>query len=156
MTQRKPPAQRQATQKVPALSPNKGPKRPLCLSSIKPIVKSGPEPSNSTEPSKPSDEENSVLIVLGYDDHAKPRAARFTGGDPAMIEKAAAAMNLEVRPANSTDLAKLAKRLPEGHLYANGTGFVPNVRQTLYTEIIAAMVAKADADRNNSFPPPVA
>jgi hypothetical protein len=73
-----------------------------------------------------------------------------------MIEKAAAAMNLEVRPANSPDLAKLAKRLPEGHLYANGTGFVPNVRQTLYTEIIAAMVAKADADRNNSFPPPVA
>jgi hypothetical protein len=117
------------------------------------MTKTGPEPGNPPEPSAPA---APVLIVLGYDDQAKPRAARFTGGDPAMIEKAAKAMNLEVRPVTSPDLAKVAKRLPEGHLYANGTGFVPNVRQALYSEIVVALVSKVTADRNNAFPPPVA
>ena len=37
----------------------------------------------------------------------------------------------------SEDLAALAKKLPEGRLYGNGRGFVPNVRQSLYSEIIS-------------------
>jgi hypothetical protein len=147
MTHRKPPNRLRKPAQEPSTSSNKGPTRALRLSGIKPITKTGPQPSDPAAP---------VLIVLGYDDQAKPRAARFTGGDPALIEKAAKAMNLEVRPVTSPDLAKVAKRLPEGHLYANGTGFVPNVRQALYSEIVVALVAKADADKNNSFPPPVA
>ena len=96
------------------------------------------------------------MIVLGYDDQDKPRAARFVGADPELVGKAAATMNLEVRPVKSPGVAKIAKRLPEGHLYANGAGFVPNVRQALYSDIIDALVAEVHADRIRAFPPPVA
>jgi hypothetical protein len=62
-------------------------------------------------------------------------------------------MNLEVRPVTSPDLAKVASRLPVGRLYANGTGFVPNVRQSLYTEVIAALAGDFRTARDRAIPP---
>jgi hypothetical protein len=94
MTGKRPPARLRKAAQEPSTSPKKGPARALRLSGIKPIAKTGPQASDPAAP---------VLIVLGYDDQGKPRAARFTGGDPALIEKAAAAMNLEVRPVTSPD-----------------------------------------------------
>jgi hypothetical protein len=52
-------------------------------------------------------------------------------------------MDLKVYEAASEDLAALAKKLPVGRLYGNGRGFVPNVRQSLYSEII---VTRKDRD----------
>ena len=71
------------------------------------------------------------LIVLGYDEHHKPRAARFPATDAELVDKAAQLMDLKVYPAASEDLAALAKKLPEGRLYGNGRGFVPNVLESL-------------------------
>ena len=76
------------------------------------------------------------LIVLGYDENHKPRAARFPAKDADLVTKAAQLMDLKVYEAVSEDLAALAKKLPEGRLYGNGRAFVPNVRQSLYSEII--------------------
>ena len=41
----------------------------------------------------------------------------------------------------------MAKKLPVGRLYANGRGFVPNVRQTLYSEVIVALGGRTAAGR---------
>ena len=54
-------------------------------------------------------------------------------------------MDLKVYEAATEDLAALAKKLPVGRLYSNGRGFVPNVRQSLYSEIIATLVAEPQA-----------
>src|SRR5271165_5640234 len=54
------------------------------------------------------------LIVLGYDENHKPRAARFPATDAALVAKAAQLMDLRVYEAASEDLAALAKKLPEG------------------------------------------
>jgi hypothetical protein len=43
---------------------------------------------------------------------------------------------------NATAVAALAKKLPEGRLYGNGRGFVPNIRQSLYSEIIVTLVGE--------------
>jgi hypothetical protein len=150
MTRQKPPARLRGPAKEPAVSPKKGPTRPLRLSRTKAITKTGPKPGDPADPAGP------VLIVLGYDDHGKPRAARFTGGDPDLVGKAAAAMDLAVRPVTTPDLAKAAKRLPEGHLYANGTGFVPNIRQALYSDVIVALAGVGTAERQKAYPPAVA
>jgi hypothetical protein len=83
--------------------------------------------------------EPAVLIVMGYDEHHKPCAARFTGADPDLVAKAAKLMDLEVREASSEDLAAVAKKLPVGRLYGNGRGFVPNIRQDLYSEVVVAL-----------------
>jgi hypothetical protein len=145
MTRKKPPARLRKSAKQASKSPKKGPTRPLRLSKAKAITKTGPAPSDPAEPAGP------VLIVLGYDEKAKPRAARFIGADPELVGKVAKAMNLEVRPVTSPDLAKAAVRLPVGRLYANGTGFVPTVRQDLYSEIVVALAVDGRAERDKAY-----
>jgi hypothetical protein len=85
------------------------------------------------------------LIVLGYDENHKPRAARFPAKDAELVAKAARLMDLRVYEAASEDLAALAKKLPDGRLYGNGRAFVPNVRQSLYSQIIVALAVEPQA-----------
>jgi hypothetical protein len=86
-----------------------------------------------------------VLIVLGYDEEHKPRAARFPAADTNLVAKAAQLMDLNVYEATTEELAALAKKLPLGRLYSNGKGFVPNVRQNLYSQIIVELAAQPQA-----------
>ena len=86
-----------------------------------------------------------VLIVLGYDEDQKPRGARFPAADSNLVAKAAQLMDLKVYEATTEELAALAKKLPVGRLYSNGKGFVPNVRQNLYSQIIVELAALPQA-----------
>ena len=54
-------------------------------------------------------------------------------------------MDLKVYQATNEDLAALAKKLPEGRLYGNGRGFVPNIRQSLYSQIVVALALEPQA-----------
>ena len=83
--------------------------------------------------------------MLGYDENHKPRAARFPAKDADLVTKAAQLMDLRVYEAASEDLAALAKKLPEGRLYGNGRGFVPNIRQSLYSQIIVTLAVEPQA-----------
>jgi hypothetical protein len=97
------------------------------------------------------------LIVLGYDQNHKPQGARFSATEAELVAKAAQLMDLKVYQAATEDLAVLAKKLPVGRLYSNGRGFVPNVRQSLYSEIIATLVVEPQAAvGKNPDEPPVA
>ena len=91
------------------------------------------------------------LIVLGYDENHKPQAAQFPAADADLVAKAAQLMDLKVYEAATEDLAALAKKLPVGRLYGNGRGFVPNIRQSLYSEIIVALAVEPQAEE-----PPIA
>ena len=79
------------------------------------------------------------LIVLGFDARQKPCGARFVDAKPALVVKAAQLMGLRVYKVTSRDVAAAAKKLPLGQLYANGRAFVPHVRQSLYSDVIAAL-----------------
>jgi hypothetical protein len=79
------------------------------------------------------------LIVLGFDEQHKPRGARFVDDKPDLIIKAADLMGFKVYQASLRDVAEVAKKLPLGRLYANGRGFVPNIRQSLYTDVVAEL-----------------
>ena len=85
------------------------------------------------------------LIVLGFDDQQKPRGARFVDAKPDLVTKAANLMGFKVYEASPPEIADLAKKLPLGRLYANGRGFVPNIRQDLYSDLIAALAGKPEA-----------
>jgi hypothetical protein len=85
------------------------------------------------------------LIVLGYDDDQKPRGARFDHDKPNLVTKAAEFMDLKVYQATSEDVAAVAEKLPVGRLYANGRGFVPNIRQDLYSEVLATLALEPQA-----------
>jgi hypothetical protein len=106
--------------------------------SSKPAASPKASVASTKAPASPA-KEAAALIVMGYDEHHKPCAARFTGADPDLVAKAAKLMDLEVREASSEDLAAVAKKLPVGRLYGNGRGFVPNIRQELYSEVVVAL-----------------
>src|SRR5260370_2122275 len=52
-------------------------------------------------------------------------------------------MWLKVYESSPPEVAELAKKLPEGRLYANGRGFVPNIRQSLYSDLVVALALES-------------
>jgi hypothetical protein len=93
----------------------------------------------------PAENGAATLIVLGYDDQQKPRGARFDHNKPDLVAKAAELMDLKVYQATSEDVAAIAEKLPVGRLYANGRGFVPNIRQDLYSDLIVELAVEPEA-----------
>jgi hypothetical protein len=100
------------------------------------VTKSSAVPATATSP---------TLIVLGFDEQQKPRGARFVDARPDLVTKAADLMGFKVYEASSEDVAEAAKKLPLGRLYANGRGFVPNVRQDLYSDLVATLAVEPQA-----------
>lgn len=97
------------------------------------------KPTVKTNAADKQSASSAPLIVLGYDENQKPRGARFSGADAKLVAKAAQLMDLKVYEASTEGLAELAKKLPVGRLYSNGKGFVPNVRQNLYSDLIVEL-----------------
>ncbi len=75
------------------------------------------------------------LIVLGLN-QGKPRGAKFLASQADLVAKAAKAMTLTVGKAEGADLIDLAKKLPNGRLYATGRGFVPSIGRSLYDKLV--------------------
>jgi hypothetical protein len=86
-----------------------------------------------------------TLIVLGFDDQQKPRGARFVDAKPDLVTKAADLLGFKVYEASPPEVAEIAQKLPVGRLYANGRGFVPNVRQDLYSDLVVALAVEPQA-----------
>jgi len=106
------------------------------------ITKASTSKTSATKTSAPMADDDIGLLVLGFDEQQKPCGARFVGDKPDLVAKAAQLMGLSVYKASAPDVAEIAKKLPIGRLYANGRAFVPNVRQTLYSEVIVALAAE--------------
>jgi hypothetical protein len=100
------------------------------------VTKSSAVPATTASP---------TLIVLGFDDQQKPRGAKFVDAKPDLVTKAANLLGFKVYEASSEDVAEYAKKLPLGRLYANGRGFVPNVRQDLYSDLVVALALEPRA-----------
>jgi hypothetical protein len=66
------------------------------------------------------------------------------------VTKAADLMGLKVYEASPLEVAELAKKLPAGRLYANGRGFVPNIRQALYSDVVVALALEGQAALNKN------
>jgi hypothetical protein len=105
------------------------------------ITKASNGKVSATKTSTPASDDIG-LLVLGFDEQQKPCGARFVDAKPDLVAKAAQLMGLKVYKASSPDVAEVAKKLPIGQLYANGRGFVPNVRQALYSDVIVALAAE--------------
>ena len=121
---------------------------------VKATAEKGSVKKSSTAPATTA---TPPLIVLGYDDDQKPRGARFDHDKPDLVTKAAELIGLKVYDTSNPDVAAIAKKLPVGRLYANGRGFVPNIRQDLYSHLVVALAGKPEAalspdDAKDSLP----
>jgi hypothetical protein len=107
-----------------------------------------------TKPTTRTDKaRSSSLIVLGYDDQQRPCGARFENANPKLVTEAAKAMGFGLYSAISGEIAAVAKKLPVGRLYATGKGFVPNIRQSLYSQLIVALAGEPQAALSKDDPP---
>ena len=95
--------------------------------------------------------EQSDVVLFGFDETGKPRAARFSGEHTDLAARAARLMNLTICYVNSPELATIAQQLPVGRIHANGRGLVPNVRRDLYDRLIEA--SKTDSDNHGTGKP---
>jgi hypothetical protein len=89
-------------------------------------------PASQTVPTKkstPAQRPTKSYILLGGDEYAKPRAARFTGEDRALLAKAAEVMHLRLVEITEPEVAEIAALLPAGRLHANGKGLVHQGRR---------------------------
>jgi hypothetical protein len=110
---------------------SKSPKSTVKAAAVKAAVtKSSPAAGTAASP---------TLIVLGFDDQQKPRGARFVDAKPDLVTMAAELLGFKVYEASPPEVAEFAKKLPLGRLYANGRGFVPNIRQSLYSDLVVAL-----------------
>jgi hypothetical protein len=93
------------------------------------------------------------VVLYGLDENGKPRAARFGNHQVELANKAAGLMGLTVCSITPV-LAAITEKLPTGRIYANGHGFVPNVRRDLYAKLVevAETAAKADAGNGGDKP----
>ena len=127
--------------------------------STKTIVKATAAKSSIRKSSTaPAAASTTPLIVLGFDDQQKPRGAKFVDAKPDLVTKAADLMGFKVYEASPQEVAEIAKKLPLGRLYANGRGFVPNIRQSLYSDLVVALALESQTalGRNgdkDSLPP---
>jgi hypothetical protein len=113
--------------------------------STKNTVKAAAVRTAVTKSSAAAPTATSPLIVLGFDEQQKPRGAKFVDAKPDLVTKAADLMGLKVYEATAEEVAELAKKLPLGRLYANGRGFVPNIRQLLYSDLVVALALEGQA-----------
>jgi hypothetical protein len=78
-----------------------------------------------------------ILVVLGIDGEGKARASRFTERDAELATKAATLLGF--RSVWITDEARrsIAEALPNGDVFARGSGFVRLVRQSVFETLSA-------------------
>jgi hypothetical protein len=109
--------------------------------------------AKKSQPAKPP---GKVYVLLGADEYAKPRAARFSAfsaEDTALLAKAAASMYLRLVQVTDPEVAEIAAKLPAGRLHANGKGLVPYIKADLYSELLVATLAN-QAPKPNPDPAP--
>ena len=76
-----------------------------------------------------------ALIVFGFDQANKLRAASFSADQVEAATKAAELMKLRVLKVEGPELIELAARLEPGRIYASGHGFVPPVRMNVHQRL---------------------
>lgn len=96
-----------------------------------------------TKTAKPASKR--MLVVYGFDDDNKPRAAKFTEEEFELARKAADMMKLRVYEDEASKLKRILKKIPAGQIYASGWAFTGSLRQSQYDALaknISAIEAK--------------
>ncbi len=123
--------------------PTKPAKSPKRSKAAKPAKQIAP-----AKKSKPAKAPGKVYVLLGADEYAKPRAARFSAEDPELLAKAAASMYLRLVEVTDPDVAEIAALLPAGRLHANGKGLVPYIKGDLYNDLLVSTLANQSPQPN--------
>lgn len=79
------------------------------------------------------------LVILGIGKDLKAHAARFNAADETVASKAAELTWLRFGRAKGDTALKLARKLPQGRIFASGKALVPLVKMDLYDELLKVL-----------------
>ena len=80
-----------------------------------------------------------IMVVYGFGENKKPRAAKFPESEFELARKAAELMGLSVYEGDAAKERQSLKRLPTGRIYASGWGFVPYIRRNQFDALVAKL-----------------
>ena len=80
-----------------------------------------------------------MLVVFGIDGEGKPRASRFADRDAELATKAAGLLGFRLAWITDEPGLTIAEALPNGNVFARGSGFVRLVRQSAFDKLCAAV-----------------
>lgn len=86
-----------------------------------------------------------LFIILGFDESLKPRGARYQDPDEEHLAKLSAEAKLNLYELRSSGSVGLAASLPIGKIPSAGPLSVPEIRQSLYSEVIVDLADEPDA-----------
>ena len=78
-----------------------------------------------------------ILLVYGYGEDARPRAAAFTETDFKLARKAAGMLGLSLYVAAAGEMKSALKGIKSGNVYASGDGFAPRVNPKGFETLIS-------------------
>jgi hypothetical protein len=84
-----------------------------------------------------------ILVVLGIDGEGKARASRFAERDAELAAKAAALLGFRFARIKDKAGCAIAQSLPEGDVFARGSGFVRFARQSVFEKLSAFIDERA-------------
>lgn len=80
-----------------------------------------------------------ILLVYGYGDDARPKAAAFTEPDFKLARKAAGLLGLSTFIASAPELKSALKGIKSGNVYASGDGFAPKIPQKRFEGLLSSL-----------------
>jgi hypothetical protein len=86
-----------------------------------------------------------VLVLFGYDEDKKPRAAKFWQQDFEPARKAAEMMGLQVHEGETKKLRPHLSKIALGEVYKSGWGGIPKIQQKQYDALVKKLTGKAAA-----------
>jgi hypothetical protein len=86
-----------------------------------------------------------VLILFGYDEEKKPRAAKFYEPEFEAARKAAEMMKLQSHEADTKKVRRALGKIAIGNVYASGWAGIPHIRQNQYEALVKKLTGKEAA-----------
>ncbi|WP_445220471.1 hypothetical protein ACKWRH_10635 [Bradyrhizobium sp. Pa8] len=98
-------------------------------------------PTKAMDPKR----QRKVFIVLGFDETLKPRGAKFQDPDEDRLIKLSTEAKLNLYELRTTASISLSESLPVGKLPLTGLLTLPEIRQSVYSEVIVDLADEPDA-----------
>jgi hypothetical protein len=94
---------------------------------------------------KPSSAAAGKVVVFGYGNDDRPRAAWFPPTQAEPARAAAKQLQLNVIEVTNGTAADLIAKLPAGQIHAAGPAMIPPVREDLYAKVVVTLNPRGEA-----------
>lgn len=86
-----------------------------------------------------------VLVLFGYDDEKKPRAAKFYEPEFDAARKAAEMMKLQTHEGETKKLRRALSKIAVGDIYKSGWAGIPHVTKSQFEALVRKLTGKEPA-----------